>query len=439
MAVKKNVAKTPKNVDTDQNDDDSLLSLNDALSIINQRIKSVKQIEICDIANSLLRVSADNIFATRAIPPFDNSAVDGYIFDKQELNPHHPTELKIAGQIFPAQKKVPPLKRKRTLSITTGAPLPKGDQCDPNIIVMEENCVVKNKTHILLNPSMSQNRNIRYRGEDIKAGRLIIKKGQHLSPFDLSLIASQGLNAINVYQKPSIRILCTGDEVIRSPLKASEFQIYDTNFVTLKALFQGLNMDLVDGGIIPDNRHKLQEALEQSHEDLIIINAGMSKGLHDYMGQILKQDSLWQNWRLKIKPGRPVGFGQMHLNGKDRFIFGLPGNPAAASVCFLILVIPILQKLSGSSIKPPSSFPLKAMFSHQKKIGRQEFVRAKMISNQTFFNISAPPFLVPAGPSGAGMLSSMANADGLIVLDENSRGFKTGDDVYFIPFQSFFG
>ncbi len=416
-----------------------LQTLEQALAVIDSNIHAVTNTHYINLGLAGMHFLSQDIIATRPVPPCNNSAVDGFVCDSSILKQHEPVSLKIAGKIFPGQSDIPALAKNQTAQIYTGAPLPKGlNGSHPDTIYMMEDCILGANNHVTLPPGLKRGSNARKKGEDIQLGDVIARAHTKLNPFQLGILASQGFEKINVYRPLSIKIISIGDEIVRPPQQPTENQLYDSNYAQLHAMCTKLGCVVTNAGVVGDHPKNIKQALYEGDEDLVLVSAGMSKGIHDYMGQILSMQSQWHVWRLAIKPGRPVGFAHMHHNNKDRVVIGLPGNPAAAAICFLIIAIPMIQKLSGGTLTTPHSYPIESAFSYTKKLGRKEFLRTKIIHQKKGFAHANTPQLDISGVSGAGILSSMANADGLGVLHDECSHLKKGDLINFIPFSGFF-
>jgi molybdopterin molybdotransferase len=275
---------------------------------------------------------------------------------------------------------------------------------------------------VRLPPGLKRGANRRKAGEDITAGALALRAGTRLRPQEIGLAASLGFAALPVYQRLAVAILSSGDEVREPGDALPDGAIYDANRYTLRALLEGLGCRVTDLGIVPDRLDAVRAALEKAAaaHDVVVTSGGMSTGEEDHMKTAVEALGKLHFWRLAIKPGRPVALGQI---GRVPFI-GLPGNPVAVMVTFLALARPLLLRFSGASATEPRQFDVRAGFAYRKKPERREYVRVRLDG------ATAQKF----PRDGAGILSSMVESDGLVVLDENATGVEPGDTVRFIPF-----
>jgi molybdopterin molybdotransferase len=285
---------------------------------------------------------------------------------------------------------------------------------------------------VRLPAGLKKGANRRRAGEDVKAGEVVLRAGQRLRPQDIGLAASLGLLELPVYAPLKVAVLSTGDEVREPGAALPPGGIYDANRYALMSLVEALGCRVTDLGIVEDSLPVLREALEKAaaEHDLVVTSGGMSTGEEDHMKAAVEALGRLHFWRLAIKPGRPVALGQL---GRVPLI-GLPGNPVAVMVTFLLLARPLILRLAGASVAEPRSFPVRAQFDYRKKTGRREFVRA---------SLGAPVDGLPAARKfprdGAGILSSMTQSDGLVVIEEEITRLSPGDAVPFLPFSELLG
>ncbi|MEM7072144.1 MAG: gephyrin-like molybdotransferase Glp [Pseudomonadota bacterium] len=420
---------------------DGLMRLDKALEIIESRLGPVVRSQMIPLDKACGRVLATSLHAGLPVPGFTNSAVDGYVCDARDLGAERAVSLRLGGMIFPGAGHSAAIGPGQAARIVTGAPLPEGmGGAHPDTVFMEEDCRPYKDRHgddwIELPPGLKAGSNVRLAGEDLARGDLFARAGIFLNPWHLALAASQGLNRVPVYKRLKVTIISTGDELIRPSQPLGFGQCYDTNYTQLAALVRKAGCIVHDGGVICDDPAQLQAAL-QGPGDLIVVSAGMSGGMHDFMSKALRAMGDWYVWRLAIKPGRPVGFGVIEdASHRRRVVLGIPGNPAAAAVCLLVLGLPILRKLAGALAHRPRPVPAILNFTYRKKPGRREFVRVCIKAAAP--SCDSMILLEKAGVSGAGILSSMALADGLAVLDEDITVAKAGTEVSFLSFAEFF-
>ena len=295
---------------------------------------------------------------------------------------------------------------------------------------MQEDCTAENTAEgdqVIIPLGIKKGANRRFRGEDIRTGATILTVGQRLRPQEIGLAASIGLTSLTVYRPLRVAIMSTGDEVSEPGSDLPNGNIYDANRYSLFALLDGLGCAVTDLGILPDDRETLGEVLGKAAEnhDALISSAGMSVGDEDHLSATVSALGQLHFWKLAIKPGRPVALGQI---GGAAFI-GLPGNPAAMMVTFLALARPALLRLSGAADLLPRLYKVRAGFDHVKKLARREYVRVRLVAGEDG-DLVAHKF----PREGAGILTSLVEADGLVELSEDTTQLTEGTMVDFLPF-----
>ena len=359
-------------------------------------------------------------------PRFDNAAVDGYAFNCNDLIQQPDATLPLmATEANAGGSEKLSLKQGYCMRVLTGAQMPKG----ANTVVMQEDVHLTNDS-VTFPSHYKAHSNWRPQGEDVKVGEVIINEGQLIRPQDIGLAAAVGQAQLRVYNKVRVALFSTGNEVYELGQKLPEDGIYDVNRYLLKALLTSLNCEVTDLGILADDFSTIRTALDSASQDhqLIITSGGASTGSHDHIANVLKDLGEVHAWRLAIKPGRPLAFGQL---GPALFL-GLPGNPVAANVCTLMFGQPLIRALSGGGWHRPKSYPQKLGFDVNKKVGRREWLRV--------FQEKQPNgdyVLQRSASHGSGILTSMTRADGLVEVDEASGNLPAGSLVDFIPFTSF--
>ena len=359
-------------------------------------------------------------------PRFDNAAVDGYAFNCNDLIQQPDATLPLmATEANAGGSEKLSLKQGYCMRVLTGAQMPKG----ANTVVMQEDVHLTNDS-VTFPSHYKAHSNWRPQGEDVKAGEVIINQGQLIRPQDIGLAAAAGQAQLRVYNKVRVALFSTGNEVYELGQELPEDGIYDVNRYLLKALLTSLHCEVTDLGILADDFSTIRTALDSASQDhqLIITSGGASTGSHDHIATVLKDLGEVHAWRLAIKPGRPLAFGQL---GPALFL-GLPGNPVAANVCTLMFGQPLIRALSGGGWHRPKSYPQKLGFDVNKKVGRREWLRV--------FQEQQPNgdyVLQRSASHGSGILTSMTRADGLVEVDEASGNIPAGSLVDFIPFTSF--
>ncbi len=400
---------------------DALLPLHAALAQLADRLTCVAEPEQVPIRAALDRILASAIIAEIDVPPLDNAAVDGYAVAFDDLSPTAPTSLAIAGRAAAGHPFTGSLGPNQAVRIFTGAPMPTG----PDTVLMQEDCTSDGRTVTIL-PGIARGANRRHKGEDIRAGNTILRPGRRLGAADLGLAASIGLTELTVFKPLRVAVFSTGDEVVDPGTDQPPGAIYDANRHALLGALETFGCTTSDLGILPDDQPTIARALTAAaaNHDVIVTSGGMSQGDEDHVANAVGANGHLHFWRLAIKPGRPVAMGQI---GSSVFL-GLPGNPAAMMVTFFMLVRPALQRLSGAAASEPARFQVTAGFSHTKKPGRTEFVRAALSQDGPGLQAIKYPH------AGAGILRSVVDSDGLVELSDNVTQITPGTPVQFIPF-----
>jgi len=325
--------------------------------------------------------------------------------------------------------------------IFPGAPIPDGaagpdgvagpdGAAGPDTVLMQEDCRAEEhngQTHVVIPAGISRGANRRDEGEDVARGQVILRAGQRLRPQDIGLAASIGRADFSVYEKLTVGVLSTGDEVYEPGAAAPAGGIYDANRHALTALLSDLGCAVRDYGIVADDADRIGAALTRAAEecDAIVSTAGMSVGDEDHLADAIARLGTLHFWKVAIKPGRPVAFGQI---GDTPFI-GLPGNPAAMMVTFLRLARPALLRLGGATDVAPRLYQVRAGFTHSKKERRREYVRVCLAPGDDGVLVANKH-----PRSGAGVLTSMVESEGLVELPEDMTQLTPGTMVSFLPF-----
>ena len=394
----------------------------EALRLIAERTVVLPESEEVLLDAARGRILAAPVIAPMSVPPHDNSAVDGYAVCFDDLATGASTTLPVAGRAAAGHPLGRAARRGEAIRIFTGAPMPKG----LDTVFMQEDCIAEGD-RVRLPAGLKRGANRRRAGEDVRAGATVLTVGTRLRPQEVGLAASLGLTKLPVYRRLRAALLSTGDEVREPGATLPPGAIYDANRYALRAMLLGLGLEVSDFGIVPDRRDAVGDALARaaSTHDLIVASGGMSTGEEDHMKAAVEALGRLHFWRLAIKPGRPVALGQV---GRVPFL-GLPGNPVAVMVTFLVLARPLILRLAGANAGEPLSFPVASGFTYRKKRGRREYLRARLDP--------APRggWIAQKFPrDGAGILSSMVESAGFVVLDEQVENLNPGDAVPFLPF-----
>lgn len=399
-----------------------LLRTDEALALIEARVTAVAESQEVPLAESFGRILAEDLVAPANVPPHANSAVDGYAVFFDDLSAEEETRLQITGRSAAGHPSAQPARRGSAVRIFTGAMLPDG----PDTVMMQEDCRVEGGT-VIIAPGIKRGANLRQAGEDIRAGSVVLRRGQRLRAQDVGQAAAIGRSQVWVSIPLKAAIFSTGDE-LREPGKPLDpGSLYDSNRYTVGALLRGLGCQVADLGILPDRESEVRAALSEAmrEHDLVLTSGGVSVGEEDHVKQAVEALGRIYAWRLAIKPGRPVALGQL---GRTPFV-GLPGNPVAVMVTFLTLVRPLVLRMMGGTVEPPRRFPVRADFPHRKKKDRREWLRATLTEAA-----DGTPLAHKFPRDGAGILSSMVESDGLIELPEDLTQLEPGSMVAFLPF-----
>jgi len=377
------------------------------------------------------RFLADDVVAPLSVPQHDNSAVDGYAVFFEDLKPDAETRLPVTDRVAAGHPLGRTARRGEAIRIFTGALMPEG----PDTVMMQEDCRAEPMSgaggpslgHVVLRPGIKRGANRRRSGEDVRAGEVVLNRGQRLRPQDIGLAAALGLTRIAVFRPLRIAVFSTGDEVREPGTSLPAGCIYDSNRITIAALLDGLGAAVTDLGILPDRLDAIADTLGEAarRHDAIVTSGGVSGGEEDHVKAAVERLGKLHFWRLAIKPGRPVALGQIE---RVPFI-GLPGNPVAVMVTFLSVARPLLLRLAGAAQVQPHHFQVRAGFDYRKKAERREYVRARLTPGS-----DGIPVAHKFARDGAGILSSMVQSDGLVELPEHMTQLAEGSLVDFLPF-----
>lgn len=396
----------------------------DALRLLDERLKPVAEVEEVALAAALGRVLAEDIVAPRPVPAFTNSAVDGYVFAHASLGTGA-TRLRLAGRAAAGHAAVSAINPGEAARIFTGAVMPEGaDSC-----IMQEDVTVEGE-FVVVPPGLKPGANTRKAGEDLKAGEAAARAGVRLRPQELAAIASTGRDRIRCRRPLRVALISTGDEIVRPGAPLAEGQVYDSNHVLLLGLLQTVAAEPVDYGVLPDDAEEVRRAVGRAARDcdVILSTGGASRGEADHIVSTIQEMGTLHAWQIAVKPGRPLAVGQIG----DCVFFGLPGNPVAVFVTFLLYARPMLARLQGAEWHEPRRFPLPAGFAMpRKKADRREFWRGWIEEED------GRPMLRKFARDGSALISGLRQAEGLIEVPEEVTEVKPGDSLAFIPFTEF--
>jgi molybdopterin molybdotransferase len=390
-------------------------------------VQPVAQQETLPLMQALGRILAQDVVSPISVPPHDNSAMDGYAFRGSELHSDQPTPLKVVGTAFAGAAWQGQVQAGECVRIMTGAIMPAG----LNTVVPQE--LVKTEGDAVLVPAglLQAGDNRRLLGEDLMAGQVALSAGSRLSPAACGLLASLGLPTVQVWRQPKVAYFSTGDEILSLGDAPREGAVYDSNRYTVAGMVQALGCELIDMGVVRDEPVALEQAFRQAAQqaDAVITSGGVSVGEADFTKAMMKKLGDVAFWRIAMRPGRPMAVGRISEAGHSAVLFGLPGNPVAVMVTFAAFVRPALQQLMGWKAPALPLLKARSMEALRKKPGRTEYQRGTVSRNaegQLVVSIT--------GNQGSGVLSSMVQANGLIVLGHDQGHVAAGDEVEVMMF-----
>lgn len=408
-----------------------LMPIETAIATMLNKASPIKKTHTLKLAKACGYVLAEEIYSPISVPPFANSAMDGYAVCRADLS--NTDVLPLAGKSFaglPFEGDVP---KNACIRIMTGAKIPSG--CDA-VIMQEHTEQVSDGIRFtrLRNPDgkigadhIKAQQNIRPIGDDMTKGALVLNKGQRLTPRDLPMLASLGIDKVCVFEKPKIAYFSTGDELIAPGNSLCEGQIYDSNRLGIGLLIEKFGAIGIDFGIISDDKTMLQQTFESASQqaDLIITSGGVSVGEADHTKEILATTGTIDFWKLAIKPGKPFAFGTIN----DTLFCGLPGNPVSAMITLHVLAQPLVAKLSGESLwQAPQTIKAIALSDFKKRPGRTDYQRG------IYRRDGANLIVDSTGNQSSGAFRSMSLANCYIVLEKERGNVSAGETVTIQPF-----
>ncbi|RIZ51515.1 molybdopterin molybdotransferase MoeA [Vibrio sp. PID23_8] len=400
-----------------------LMPIEDAMDKMLSRIKPIQTTLALPLADALGFVLAEDILSPIHVPPFDNSAMDGYAIRIQDLELS--SVLPLAGKSFAGQPFDSEWPQGTCVRIMTGAKIPQG--CDA--VIMQENTEVTDAGIQFNQTDVKPQNNIRPTGDDIKQGDIVLVKGTRLTPRDIPMIASLGVSHVIVVRKPKVAFFSTGDELKSLGEPLEEGQIYDSNRYGIKPLIENFGCEAIDLGIIPDCPETLKATFEQAQTlaDVVVTSGGVSVGEADYTKDILEELGEIGFWKLAIKPGKPFAFGKL----STAWFCGLPGNPVSAVLTMYVLVQPMLAKLAGhTEWKAPESIPAITKTAFKKSPGRTDYQRG-------VYTLEDGKFVVETtGNQSSGAFRSMSLANCFVVLERERGSVDVGETVQIQLFNS---
>ncbi|HCH4310170.1 bifunctional molybdopterin-guanine dinucleotide biosynthesis adaptor protein MobB/molybdopterin molybdotransferase MoeA [Vibrio parahaemolyticus] len=418
-------AKAPKNKEKEAACCDTLspafLSVVQGQEKILSLVNTVSEIEACKIENAYGRVLAEHIVSPVNVPQYTNSAMDGYAIRSDDVDRD---SYQVVAEVMAGHTYDQPLEVGQAVKIMTGAPTPRNG----DTVVMREQAIQEGDKVTFNGANIKAGQNVRQAGEDLAIGSDVFTAGTRLASPEMGMIASLGFGEANVFRKLKVAVFSTGDEVQAPGTEQKANSIYDSNRFTIMGMLEKLGCEILDFGILEDNEQLMIEALENAsaQADVVMTSGGVSVGDADYIKLALDKLGQIDFWRINMRPGRPLAFGQ--INNKP--FFGLPGNPVAVMVSFINFVEPALRKMQGEQGWKPLKVNAIATENLRSRQGRTEFSRGIYeLDNTGRLTVRT------TGKQGSGILRSMSEANCLIEISPAIDTVKAGESVTIIPLQ----
>jgi molybdopterin molybdotransferase len=407
--------------------DPQALRADTALEFLQNMVTPVSTIERVELKAALGRILAHDVVSPIDVPAHDNSAMDGFAFDGALLQAEQPLKLEIVGTALAGKAWSGTLSSTQCLKIMTGAVMAAG----LDTVVPQE--MVQTDVHHITIPAgtLRQGDNRRFKGEDLGKGKPALLSGTHLGPAALGLLASLNIAQIDVQRKLRVAYFSTGDEILSLGEGPREGAVYDSNRYTLFGLLTRMGVEVLDMGVVRDDPRALQQAFETASAwaDAIITSGGVSVGEADHTKAVMQKlaggESGVAFWKIAMRPGRPMAVGRIG----SAMLFGLPGNPVAVMVTFLAFVRPALLQMMGRTTKDAPMLKARSQEAIRKKPGRTEYQRAIVTSTE-----DGRLQVRTTGQQGSGVLSSMAAANGLLVLHHEQGNIAVNQEVDVLMF-----
>lgn len=401
--------------------DDDALAVSQAIAQIARLVRPIQDDTTLPLATALGRILSDDLISALDVPASDNAAMDGYSLASADLALAETNGLEIAGEAFAGRAYEGPAPQHCAIRIMTGAVMPTGHD---TVVPQELSRRVANRVIIPSGQLAGQNR--RLRGEDLQRGRPALRSGQRLGAAELGLLASLGIHEVRVRRRIRVAILSTGDELQAPGTQLSHGKIFDSNRFTLMAMLERLNAEIIDLGIVRDDPHALEAVLRRAstETDAIISSAGVSVGEADFTREVMARLGQVEFHKIAMRPGRPLAFGRLG----SALYFGLPGNPVAVMMTFIFLVRDALHRLAGGHALALPAIKARAAGPIRKRAGRTEYQRAYLR-----LGADGMPQVELMPNQGSAVLSTMSQADCIVVLEHERKSVAVGEWVDCIP------
>jgi len=410
------------------------LSHAEAIQTLKNAVLPLPAVVEIGIGDALGRILTQDAVATEPVPAHTNAAVDGYAFAASPQSHMSGAVLPVIGRAAAGHPAAEPASAEAATRIFTGAVMPRG----LDTVVMQEDVQRTERdgvAFVSIPAGVKPGANVRKAGEDVQAGTSLYRSSDRLRPHDLAALASIGIGRVRCYDRLRVAIVSTGDEVLTAgSARLQPGQVYDANTPMLTALVGSSGAAVESLGIWPDNRDVVTANLAAAAKnyDVILTSGGASLGEEDHMAAALTALGKRHLWQLAIKPGRPMMFGQISSGTRNTIVVGLPGNPVAVFVCFLMYVYPLLRAAGGGAWPEPRRFMLPAAFDFAgRKTGRREFWRGRMVQTSSATVVEKFP------RDGSGLISGLRWSNGLIDIPEDHGDIARNDPVAFIPYSEF--
>jgi molybdopterin molybdotransferase len=410
-----------------------LLPIADMERLIAERVRPVAETERAALSATRGRVLAADVIAPLDLPPFDNSAVDGYAVRHHDLDAKAETKLAISGRLTAGSGAATPVGEGEAVRIFTGAPMPPG----ADTVFMQED-VRTEGANVIVPAGLKPGANRRLAGEDVRKGSVLLPAGRRLATQDVALAAGVGLTGLTVRRRVRVALFSTGDEIVEPGSPRPAAALYDANRYLLDGMLDRLGAAVTDLGILKDDPAALESAIAKAARghDLVLTSGGVSTGEADHVRSAVERVGRLVFWRVAIKPGRPVAMGVIRgrsADGGAAFV-GLPGNPVAAFVTFARVVRPLFLRLAGANPEPLTALPVRLAFAYKKKTGRREYVRVALRPGK-----DGAIEAVKYPQEGAGVITSLTETDGLVELAEDMTTVEPGATVGFLSYATLMG
>lgn len=411
-----------------------MINVKQAREIILKNIPPIKEATIINLDGCLGRVCAVNIKSKENIPPFDNSAMDGFVvkaFNSIGASPDNPKVFTVIADLAAGYTFAKTLKNNQAIRIMTGAPIPKGAD---SVVMVEDTASGEGrppasgtgrtndegrKEFVRIFRELKNGENVRYAGEDVKRGEIVIKKGDILKSGYIGMLASLGISKVKVVRQPKVAILATGDELVEIKERLTPGKIHNSNTYSLYAQVRRAGAVPVVLGIARDKKEELRHKIRKGLSfDMLLVSGGISVGDYDFVKDVLKElGTTIKFWRVAMKPGKPLAFGMMSRVP----VFGLPGNPVSGMITFEQFVRPAILKMAGAKELFRFHLPAIVKDDFKKKKQLRYFLRV-VLENQ-----NGTLYASLTGPQGSGILKSMVLANGIMELPEELENLRPGD------------